>query len=128
MFKAVIKAFIDGFKEQREESVPSAIRDSGVELPEWLTQQQQSEAGHDVTCEGKDMYYFSIVHLRVTYSLSRERLLAYMKDAELDGDGVEAAAYQSVLRYGESTVPEVLKHVYKEMERFNKECTLSLLF
>ena len=30
------------------------------------------------------MYQFSIVHLRVTYSLSRERLQAYIEDARTD--------------------------------------------
>jgi len=47
------------------------------------------------------MYQFSIVHLRLTMEVKKERIPAWMEGARLDGDLLEVEAYQQVLAHGE---------------------------
>lgn len=53
------------------------------------------------------MYQFSIVHLRITYSMSRDKLMSWMEDARLDGDLLEVEAYQQVHAHGEAVMPRL---------------------
>lgn len=47
------------------------------------------------------MYYFSIVHLKVTMAIDKkEKIPSWMEDARLDGDMLEVEALQQVLLYG----------------------------